>query len=210
LLSWCGVAFFCTVIAVITHGINMIMMSRAEGTHQWKHECFEICSDCAALASGLLISLTIRMSVSGNLPPVHGSPRYKTQFEVWALLGMAIALVPVVLMASMWKFKVHHEDHDGEHVPQWRLRFTETAQMNAAFATGWTLLYWGYWTFYQTQGDADEDFGPEVSIIRIVVHQWWLYTLLREIRRETRSIVFDRSTVFFDPALPSSSSTCSP
>jgi hypothetical protein len=154
-VCWIGVISFYVVIAVTAHGISFYTVDKAKGSHHWKHECMEVQSDYVSLCAGLLFSLVIRFSISGVLPPVHGAPRHKTAPMVWGLFSAALLIVPFVLGASMWKYKVHQR-----HAGSIMLRFSETIQMTLCFATGWTLLYWGYWEFYQTQGDEDDDFGP--------------------------------------------------
>lgn len=156
IMAWLGAIVFSGVIALTVHAINTLTVDNAHGTHHWKHECTEVCSDYVALASGLLFSLVIRMSISGDLPPVHGAPRNKSFGEVWGLFALSMLLAPAVLGVSMWKFKISLE----LHASALKLRIAETCQMTTCFTMGWTLLYWGYWNFYATQGDKDEDFGP--------------------------------------------------
>jgi hypothetical protein len=188
-LAWLGVIVFSGVIAVVAHSINIFTVGRATGSHHWKEESTETCSEYVALAAGLLFSLVIRMSVSGALPPVHGAPRNKSDAEVWALLIVALLLIPAVLGISAWKYNLSYQisaeeearieaedaaEAEGEEAAvrvkaegdaarvkaDMMMRIAETTQMTICFVMGWTLLYWGYWKFYATAGDKDEDFGP--------------------------------------------------
>eukprot|EP00928_Gymnodinium_smaydae_P070154 TRINITY_DN54070_c0_g1_i1.p1 TRINITY_DN54070_c0_g1~~TRINITY_DN54070_c0_g1_i1.p1 ORF type:complete len:536 (-),score=68.16 TRINITY_DN54070_c0_g1_i1:41-1648(-) len=154
LRSVCGVVLFSSAIVGVAIFTGTLRQAD-EGSEHWKEECTEVRTDYAALANGLLFSMVIRSAISGSLPPVHGAPRHKTFEQVWTLFVSSMLVIPLVLVASHFKKKFHDE-----HASALKKKLAETAQQTACFTMGWTLLYWGYWQFYQAAGSKDEDFGP--------------------------------------------------
>lgn len=107
-------------------------------------------SEHVSLTIGLLISLLIRHMITGHLPPVHGSPRNKTQAEIWQLFACAIGLI---LMLVIFTFVAGVELQDKEQSQSLSGSSIQIAQYVVSMSAGWCLLSWGQWLFWSSVGE---------------------------------------------------------
>lgn len=124
-------------------------------------ECDVFDTESLSLCLGLLISLLLRKCVTGDLPPVHGSPKYKTEEQVLTLLVVSvISGIFVALLAQIYRVV------PGE-VSQATQKTIHLIREISAMTMGWCLLYTGYWAFYQ-QTDSKDSVGGAMTM-RVVM-----------------------------------------
>lgn len=109
-------------------------------------ECDDAGSEYVSLTIGMLISLLARHMITGELPPVHGSPRNKTQTEIWQLFAWATGLILVLVIytvASHTELRKKNQSGSLAHLAQYTL----------SMSAGWCLLSWGQWLFWSSVGE---------------------------------------------------------
>lgn len=126
----------------------------------FEQECDDAGSEYVSLIIGLLISLLVRHMITGHLPPVHGSPRNKSQAEIWQLFAWATGLVVMMVMftyAAHGELRKKHQAGSLVHLAQYTL----------SMSAGWCLLSWGQWLFWSSIGEYMSE--PDKMLARMVM-----------------------------------------
>lgn len=150
-----GVVLSAIAIFAVFHAMGLVrrrLYAEEEHDH-WHEHCEEYENDAFGLAVGLLISMALRMSITGQLPSVHGNPKTKTQQEVLILFVLSMAMGGFVLLASYTTQAIVARRR---HVSLLAQRGACLFQATASLCMGWCLLYWGYWQFYAFTDDKDQ------------------------------------------------------
>jgi len=177
-----------TISMVALYGVNHVawmLKERSDGSELWKEACNESESESIGLCMGLLFSMVLRMAITGALPPVHGSPRYKTHSEVLWLMGISIGLTPLVMGTRV--VRSIYASHESPIVK----RMIGTLQESLSMTMGWCLLFWGYWQFYSATANEGVGAGGQMSqrVIMALVFSAFVFASIIGI-----DFIADRST----------------
>eukprot|EP00927_Polykrikos_kofoidii_P067467 TRINITY_DN6295_c0_g1_i2.p1 TRINITY_DN6295_c0_g1~~TRINITY_DN6295_c0_g1_i2.p1 ORF type:complete len:679 (+),score=95.37 TRINITY_DN6295_c0_g1_i2:295-2037(+) len=158
LATCCVVTGFLILVLVIIyfpmHAVRVRMGERQE----FIDECGEAEIESFGLCLGLLVSMLIRFSISGYLPPVHGSPRGKSFLMDAKLFGASMLLGVALVLVSIKRSRMP---------PASNLTLAKTMhalQETISMATGWCMLFTGYWVFYSTTADAGIGSGGSMEM----------------------------------------------
>lgn len=105
-----------------------------------------------SLVVGFLVSLLVRQMITGHLPPIHGSPRHKTQMQIWQLFGCSTAFI-ITLVALTYLTRDRLESSKGLS-NNWGFLSWGLAQSTLSMSAGWSLLSWGQWLFWSSIGES--------------------------------------------------------
>jgi len=111
-------------------------------------ECDDAGCDSMSLAMGFLISLLVRQTTTGHLPPIHGSPRDKMWTEILQLFSWATAFILALVILTYLAHDVLKES-SANRASYWARLGQSTLSMSA----GWCLLSWGQWFFWSSIGE---------------------------------------------------------
>lgn len=126
---------------------------------RWHEECKTTENHAIGICLGLLCSSIVRFAISGSLPPVDGSPRNKTDEQIWQLLGVSLGLgLPVMAMTAMCNAL---EKHKGK-LPGF-VRAVHAAQELLTQSMGWCLLFCGQWGFWSATHGEGVGLGDKMS-----------------------------------------------
>eukprot|EP00928_Gymnodinium_smaydae_P031652 TRINITY_DN23169_c0_g1_i1.p1 TRINITY_DN23169_c0_g1~~TRINITY_DN23169_c0_g1_i1.p1 ORF type:complete len:774 (+),score=166.35 TRINITY_DN23169_c0_g1_i1:306-2324(+) len=123
----------------------------------WLKQCVDSENECCAFALGFLISISVRLSITGNVHQLHWVPADVGDTDgTWLLLAYAVLFGFLTVAMSLFKEKLHHWLHVGHHgsleLRDFQHRVGEVAELTLAMTTGWCLLFWGYWAFWNGTG----------------------------------------------------------
>jgi len=159
--NWQGGTIIIALASVVMYTMAALASYVREGFlpksehHQesFREECDEAGSEYISLTIGLLNSLLVRHFITGNLPPIHGSPRNKTPSEIWQLFGWSASFS---VMLVLFAYSARDLLHSKTSAAGWANLFQYILSMSA----GWCLLSWGQWLFWssvgETMGEADK------------------------------------------------------
>lgn len=129
------------------------MRSRLQTHSKEQHLLFtEVCDEAGreyvSLTIGFLVSLLIRHMITAHLPPVHGSPRNKTQTEIWLLFIWSITFIILLMVFAYMAREVMKQTHGMASA------VAHMAQNVLSMSGGWCLLSWGQWLFWSSVGES--------------------------------------------------------
>lgn len=135
---------------LVIHWLRLKWFEEQEwsGKESWIEVCTESESESLGLSIGLFWSMLIRFSIAGTLPAVHGDPQYKNDHQVWLLFASSLFLVPMVVWIAIVRDGLQEREANEK-----LLWFFEVIYETCQMAMGWTLLYWGYWYYYDWMMD---------------------------------------------------------
>lgn len=114
----------------------------------------EVCDDAGreyvALILGLLVSMLVRHMITGHLPPIHGSPRNKSQMEIWLLFFWSVGFMFALVLYSY----MARETLRGSGKAGTKQSLAHLAQNVLSMCGGWCLLSWGQWLFWSSVGES--------------------------------------------------------
>eukprot|EP00746_Dinoflagellata_sp_MGD_P162513 gnl/MRDRNA2_/MRDRNA2_90105_c0_seq1.p1 gnl/MRDRNA2_/MRDRNA2_90105_c0~~gnl/MRDRNA2_/MRDRNA2_90105_c0_seq1.p1 ORF type:complete len:604 (+),score=68.02 gnl/MRDRNA2_/MRDRNA2_90105_c0_seq1:81-1892(+) len=110
--------------------------------------CDEAGREYVSLTIGFLISMLIRHAITTELPPIHGSPRNKTQMQIGILFVWCIAFV-LSLMIFAYAARRTMKETSGL-----ASNVAHLVQSILSMSGGWCLLSWGQWLFWSSVGES--------------------------------------------------------
>jgi hypothetical protein len=127
---------------------------------KWAAQCEEMENQFSSICVGLLLSIVIRYSISGSLPAIWGSPRNKTQSQVYQLAGVSLGLAVPVFGLSIACDSL--EKHSGS-IPM-IARATRVLQLTFAMSMGWSMCFCGEWEFYSSTHGKGVGIGDKMTM----------------------------------------------
>eukprot|EP00927_Polykrikos_kofoidii_P067466 TRINITY_DN6295_c0_g1_i1.p1 TRINITY_DN6295_c0_g1~~TRINITY_DN6295_c0_g1_i1.p1 ORF type:complete len:698 (+),score=96.03 TRINITY_DN6295_c0_g1_i1:2-2095(+) len=158
LATCCVATGVLTLMMVIIYFPMHAVRVRMGERQQFIEQCGEAEIESFGLCLGLLVSMLIRFSISGYLPPVHGSPKGKSFLEDAQLFGVSMFLGVALVLVSINRSRLP---------PASSLTLTKSMhalQETISMATGWCMLFTGYWVFYSTTADAGIGSGGQMEM----------------------------------------------
>mmetsp|Transcript_18022 Transcript_18022/g.38506 ORF Transcript_18022/g.38506 Transcript_18022/m.38506 type:complete len:854 (-) Transcript_18022:62-2623(-) len=110
----------------------------------WEHQCEHAETEFIAFAGGLVITQVVRMAIMGKVPHFHGVQKNADTGQCATLGGFALFCGLVVIIAA-WKVPKHLMEY----------RAVAASRAVLSMTAGWSILFWGKWTFWNmTKGEG--------------------------------------------------------
>lgn len=143
----------CTIMCVWWCSLSFHQQVVSETQSKEQKELFlEVCDEAGreyvSLTIGFLISLLIRHAITAELPPIHGSPRNKTQTQIWFLFLWCIFFIFALMIFAYGARKTMKE------TAGFASTAAHLAQSILSMSGGWCLLAWGQWLFWSSVGES--------------------------------------------------------
>lgn len=163
-LGLCIAAFMILCMGISAHIVRKYVMTYEDGEikeheQKWHEQCQSTEDQFAAMTLGLLLSIVIRYGISGQLPAIWGSPRNKTQTQVWTLLGVALGFSVPTFAATL---AVGGLQNHSSSIPG-VLRAAKVFQKFMSMTMGWCLTYWGQWQFWAATDGRGVGLGDKMT-----------------------------------------------
>jgi hypothetical protein len=158
-LAWLGVLIMVIMVSLVIllgQFIRRLMMGDG-GNEHYHEECADSEFVFTGLTSGLLVSMAIRQTITGTIPPIHGSPMNKTSAEVWSLFVFAWAAECFLFAIVVWRRSEESMEERG--YGKFMRHLVRTVVRVTAMLAGWLFMYWGEWVFWSKASSsvAEED-----------------------------------------------------
>mmetsp|Transcript_156024 Transcript_156024/g.291151 ORF Transcript_156024/g.291151 Transcript_156024/m.291151 type:complete len:741 (+) Transcript_156024:65-2287(+) len=148
-------------MSISGHIVRQYWMTWETGTitdeeKKWDHQCEHTEDHFSGIAVGMLLSIVIRYSITGEMPPIWGAPRYKTESECTKLFGVSLALSLPIFFISLATHAMA-KGTSGNKGLKWIVRCMKVFQTTMAMTMGWSLMYacrWQWWTARHGVGEV--------------------------------------------------------
>lgn len=151
---------------------------REEGKLAWKKECHHAEHETAGLMLGLLLSQSIRFSISGYQPPLHSgenshAQKDKSFFEVLMLFAVSVVLGAIVIPSEMAITKLSEQlvtagTTNNSRRRKWIASFVRGVRETLSMTMAWCLVYWSRWAFWRWTSNSGLGWGDKMTALLIM------------------------------------------
>lgn len=163
-----GQAFLALVVAAVMYGcmcwsasiVRVYWVTYEDGIMKeaelkWHEACRQVENNGAGICLGLLLSSIIRFTISGKLPPVDGSPSYKTNQQILYLMGVCLGFTLPIMALTATGMAMEKQRGKIPAVLRGLDVLTETMTMTM----GWSLVFLGQWELWSSTDGPNPGFG---------------------------------------------------
>jgi len=126
------------------------MKADQEHNKAFSHRSLHAEDESISFGLGFLVSVSVRSGLKGCLPGMEWEPEDTgTHQQTSYLLAAVIIFGFLVVCASVLR-RITKDDDDSYR--RKRERFADISELTMSMAMGWSLLYWGYWIFWDATG----------------------------------------------------------
>jgi len=160
-LQLCCVAVLIALVVMISIASGASALRARLDSSDWeefREECAEGEIEAFSLTAGFLVSHLVRFSIVGQLAPLHGAPKGKTQSEVNTLLLWSVVFATLVVALGFLHSHLARRNAD----PMVK-GATNLALEVSSMSMAWCFLAWGQWEFWSSTDGAGVGEGDKMT-----------------------------------------------
>eukprot|EP00747_Dinoflagellata_sp_TGD_P165083 gnl/TRDRNA2_/TRDRNA2_185904_c0_seq1.p1 gnl/TRDRNA2_/TRDRNA2_185904_c0~~gnl/TRDRNA2_/TRDRNA2_185904_c0_seq1.p1 ORF type:complete len:514 (-),score=76.12 gnl/TRDRNA2_/TRDRNA2_185904_c0_seq1:42-1583(-) len=152
-LSALCVLCVCCVASIVRYVVLYAINSRQIAEHNlaWDTQCIDTETDFGSITIGFLLSLVSRAVIVGKLPPSSGAPEGVSQWQIWVVFMVSLALLVVAAITTLIVVLMIQRAWSPRYI-----RCMQIVQLATSSIAAFNLVAWSQWQ-WRSEGHTESE-----------------------------------------------------